>query len=491
MTTASTPDPGPDPGSSGPRPGHRPILPPALRLPAAAGLVVFVVAVGTTQLALQVTNRQADRQLQEIGQVYLDGLVASVRPGLQMRDPDYIASRFTRAFSEQYGVAERGLFAYGADGRLLARHGDPNLPEPPAETLTGSLWRIDAKAGVAWVSRRVEQSTGPLGSLVAALDVAPILAARQRLALTVVAVDLLLAGAFALLTGLVLRRLGRPLRMLVQELSEGAHRPPARLPEALVAGADPRTAHVLRAYNRMADGVQERERLAAVLAEREQMAALGQLAATVAHEVRNPLGGLATAVSTLRRFGDRAEVREESLGFLERGIAALERIVNSTLDAYRPADDRPLTRADFDDLRHLVRPAAERRGVAVVFELDLPQGAIGLGAGGVRQVLLNLLLNACAATPPQGVVGLQARIVDGELLCEIIDEGPGLDPAKAGRLSAGVASEPGARGLGLSVVVSLLGNLDARASVTERPAGGTAIRLAIPLVAPHAGEVGA
>ncbi|MGK7861650.1 ATP-binding protein [Falsiroseomonas sp. E2-1-a4] len=485
MTPAPVRPPGVGPGvSPGPKHLPRPILPPALRLPAAAGLIVFAVAVGTTQVALQVTNRQADRQLQQLGQVYLDGLVANVRPGLQARDPADIAARFARAFGEQSVVAERGLFAYAADGELLARHGDPALPMPAPGFLTGTTWAIDSETGVAWISGGVQEDAGPVGQLVAALDVAPILAARARLAWIVVMVDLLLAAAFAVLTGLVLRHLGRPLRKLVQELSEGAHRPPARLPETLVASSDPRTAHVLRAYNRMADGVRERERLSAALAEREQAAALGQLAATVAHEVRNPLGGLATAVSTLRRFGDRAEVRAESLGFLERGITALERIVTGTLDAYRPGEDRPLTRADFEDLRHLVRPAAERRGVTVVFDLDLPQGAIGLGSGGVRQVLLNLLLNACAATPPQGVVGLQARILQGDLVCEITDEGAGLDPAEALRLSDGAASEPGSRRLGLSVVVSLLGNLDARASVAERPTGGTAIRLAIPLVTP-------
>jgi signal transduction histidine kinase len=340
---------------------------------------------------------------------------------------------------------------------------------------------MDAAGGMAWAARSVQGAAGPAGTLVAALDIGPVLAARARLAWMVVAADLMLATVFALLTWLVLRRLGRPLHALVQELSEGAHRPPARLPATLVAAADERTAHVLRAYNRMADGVRERERLAAALAERDQAAALGQLAATVAHEVRNPLAGLATAVSTLRRFGDRPEVRDESLGFLERGIAALERIVTGTLDLYRPGEDRPLTRADVEDLRHLVRPAAQRQGVTVGFELDLPEGEIGPGAGGVRQVLLNLLLNACAATPPGGTVGLSARIVRDELVCEITDEGPGLDPAEAGRLSGAVAAAPRSRRLGLGVVVSLLGNLDARASVSERPGGGTAIRLAIPL----------
>jgi signal transduction histidine kinase len=471
------------PAPDGGRPDRLPraVLPPALRLPAAAGLLVFTVAVGTTQLALQVTNRQADRQLQLLGQVYLDGLAASARPGLEAGDAEDIALRFGRAFAEQGGVAERALFAFAPDGRLLARHGDPTLPEPAAAALAADGWRMDAASGTAWAVRAVEGISGPAGQLVAALDIGPILAARRRLSWTIVAVDLVLAAVSAMLTWLALRRLGRPVRTLVEELSAGAHRPPARLPEALLAGSDPRTAHVLRAYNRMADGVRERERLATELAEREQASALGRLAATVAHEVRNPLGGLSTAVSTLRRFGDRPEVREESLDFLDRGIAALERIVTSTLNVYRPEDDRPLTRADLEDLRHLVRPEAERRGVTVVFDLALPEGAIGPGSGGVRQVLLNLLLNACAATPSGGAVGLHARIEGGELVCEITDEGAGLDPDEARRLSGEGGAAPRSRRLGLGVVVGLLGNLDARASVAERPAGGTAIRLAIPV----------
>lgn len=469
-----------------PRPGpeqrRRGLLPHALRLPALAGVIVFAVAVGTTQIALQINNREADRQLERLGQVYLDGIAASIGSGLVLRDGDYIAARFARAFDEQRGVAERALFAFAADDTLLARHGDAAIPAEAAATAT-TAWRVDAGSGTAWIARRVDGVAGPAGRVVAALDVAPILAARSRLSWAIVLMDSLLAAGFALATWLVLRRLYRPLGALVQELSDGAERAPARLADEVVAGADPRSAVVLRAYNRMVDGVRERERLTAELADREQAAALGRLAATLAHEVRNPLGGLATSVSTLRRFGADAQVRDESLAFLERGIGALDRIVTSTLNLYRAEEDRPLTRADLDDLAQLVRPAAQRRGVALAFELDLPEGPVAPGAGGVRQVLLNLLLNACEATPSGGTVEFRARLEGSELVCEIADQGQGLDAGQAARLAGEAVPAPGSRRLGLGVVVRLLGHLDARASATARSAGGTLIRLAIPLAA--------
>ena len=465
---------------SAPLQGRSGVLPSALRLPAAAGVIVFAVAVGTTQLALQVTHREADRRLAQLGEVYLDGLAASVRAGLEARDATYVTERMARAFGEQRGVAARTLFAFTPDGALLARHGDPGKPAAMAVALGADPWRLDAASGTAWVSRVVEGTQGPAGQVVAALDVSPILAARTRLVWGIVLLDLLLAGVAALLTWAVLQRLGRPLRVLVEALSHAARQAPVPLRDAVIAQADPRSAAVLRAYNSMADGMRERERLTAELAEREQAAALGRLAATIAHEVRNPLGGLVTAVSTLRRFGADPEVREESLAFLDRGIAALDRIVTSTLTLYRADEDRPFMRTDLEDLGHLARPAAERRGIALVLSLDLPEGEIAPGAGGVRQVLLNLLLNACEATPSGGTVELRAYREGVDLICEIADAGPGLDPAQAERLTAGGAGTAARKGLGLGVVVGLLGTLDARASVTERPGGGTTIRLAIP-----------
>lgn len=460
-------------------------MPAAMRVPAAAGAIVFAAAVGTTQVALQIENREADRQLERLGQVYMDGLLASVHGDLDAADRRYVTQRFERAFSEQHGIVERALFAFDADGRLLTRHGDPALPTELATVIAPGSFSIDHAARIAWIARAADE--GRSGRIVAALDLEPILAARTRLKWGTALVDLLIAMVCALLAYRVLRRMERPLSALVSSLSEARNRTPIPVGSELLAQADKETAVVLEAYNRMVEGVRERERLAAELAGQQQAAALGRLAATIAHEVRNPLGGLATAVSTIKRFGEEPEVRREAVDILERGIETLDRIVTSTLNVYRPAEDRRLKRADLEDLRHLLVPAAERSGVQLAWNLALPD-ELALGSAGVRQVLLNLLLNACAVTPAGGVVGLSARVEGGELRCEVTDQGGGFDGARAEQLTGtpGTNGEPlpsatASRRLGLDVVVQLLRALDGRASVTSIPSGGTSIRLAIPL----------
>ncbi|MCC7427302.1 MAG: HAMP domain-containing histidine kinase [Alphaproteobacteria bacterium] len=455
-------------------------IPPTLRLPLAAGLIIFVVAVGTTQVALRFEAREAESQVRRVGQVYLDGLVTAARPALEAGDLAELSRLFALAFAEQRGISERALFAFDPEGGLLARVGDPALRHDPAPGPLREAFRIDAQAGVAWVSRRVEP--GPGFVLLAALDFRDVLDARRRLVIAVVLVDLVIAAACALLAYGLLNRLNRPVVTMVRELEAASAGVPAPLPEATIAAADARIRPIYGAFNRMVGAMREREQLAAELAEKEQAAALGRLAATIAHEVRNPLGGLATAVSTIRRFGADAEVRTESLGLLERGIETLDRLVTSTLNLYRPEQERRLTRTDFEDLERLVRPAAEKHGVALEWDIAVP-ASLALGAVGVRQVLLNLLLNACAASPAGGRVGLAARVEDGALVCIVTDQGGGMDPRNAEWLEAGRMPASGSRRLGMDVVVSMLGSLAGRASVASDPAHGTTIRVAIPLEA--------
>lgn len=458
-------------------------VPPALRPPLAAALIVFIVAVTTTQLALRAAGAEANAQIETLSRVYLAGIADTVAPMLQTGDLSEFEPRFAAAVAGHEGIVERVLFAFNSNGDLVATAGDKSIPDETARTIKAEGFQIDESEGLAWVSRQL----GPAPSfiLVSALDVSPIIERREQLRLSIVGIDLLLAAICGWLTYLTLRRMNRPLTDLVDRLSPAASGTLTPIDTSGLPRVDPRIGAIYRSFNSMIESVKERERLRAELAEQEQSAALGRMAATIAHEVRNPLAGLATAVSTIKRFGADAEVRAESIGFLERGIETLDQIVTSTLNMYRPANERHLTKNDFADLERLVRPVADRGALRVEWNTDLPE-TLSVAAVGARQVLLNLLLNACAVTPPGGCVGLSARIEDGALVCEISDGGSGMPDANARQLSGAEAAASRSKRIGIDVIVSLLASLDGEASVRTDAGRGSTVVISIPLVSANA-----
>lgn len=456
-------------------------IPAPVRLPALAGIIVFVVAVGTTQIALRLENREADRQTERLARVYLDGLAAAIAEHVGAGDWAQVERRFRAAFGEQEGVAETALYVLAADGRPLASVAAGAAQPIPALHAHGGppAFTLDDGSRSAWASRPLAGQTGL--RLVATLDIAPLLSARRQVLFGVILLDLLIAALCALLASHFLRRINKPTEALLALMQDARRGLRQRVPQSMIAGADRSVGTVLVAYNEMIDGLAERERLRADIAERSRAAALGRLAATMAHEVRNPLGGLSTAVATLRKFGEDSAVRNESLDFLGRGIDQIDAIVTRMLNVHRPEDERKLTRADFEDLKLLVRPAAARKQVTLDWRLDLPD-SFSVEASGVRQVLLNLLLNACAASPAGGAVTLSATVDETSLICVVSDEGEGMEPSRIAQLVGDRTSEPAPRRLGLDTVVTLLGSLEGRASVEAGSDGGTRVRIAIPMV---------
>ncbi|MCC7274233.1 MAG: HAMP domain-containing histidine kinase [Alphaproteobacteria bacterium] len=207
---------------------------------------------------------------------------------------------------------------------------------------------------------------------------------------------------------------------------------------------------LFRGYNAMVRAAGEREALRLRLAEEERLATLGTLAGSMAHEVNNPLGGMLTALDTIAAHGTDARVREQSIGFLRRGLEDIRNVVRASLVLYKArAGPTVLSREALDDLRYLAGPEAARRGVQLAWENAVEAAPVG-NATAVRQAVLNLLLNAIAASPPRGTVSLAARHDDGRLIIAVADEGAGLPQSVDAMLSAPDAGLPaGSTGLGL------------------------------------------
>ena len=115
-------------------------------------------------------------------------------------------------------------------------------------------------------------------------------------------------------------------------------------------------------------------------------------------------------------------MREATLNLLERGLTHIRNVVRSTLVTYRrEVAESSLRPVDIDDLRLLIEPEASRKRLRIAWVNDL-HGVSPVGVESVRQVVLNLLINACAATPVGGTVHLRARATESWLTIEVGDK---------------------------------------------------------------------
>ena len=454
----------------------------SLQIPLLAGVSVFLAAVATTQIATRALEREFGRDAERLGAVYLDGLSAALAEPLREGDPLLIEAALRRATSFQEGIRERRLEIAlpGRDEPIRAGlAAEPHAPPPYRRGLAGPAWQPAEDGRAAWAQRPVALPGGGRAILAAELDFTEALERRTSLSRWLLALDFLLAAAAGLVAALLARRALSPLLAVAQVIGRAGGGDFSPAP----AGSAPRgteAARLLSALDLMMARLGERERLAERLAERDRAAELGELAATVAHEVRNPLAGMLTAIDSTRRFGDDATVRRESLDLLERGLRQIQRVVDGTLSAYRGTVAlRPLDQADVEDVLALLAPEAAGRRVALHLEGRLgtpfPTDAVP-----VRQALLNLLLNAVQATPRGGSVWLRLGVrEDGRLRLVIEDEGGGLPEAQRRQLQGVDGTGPG---LGLAVVMRELARLDGEIAVETEPGRATRIVLHLP---PH------
>lgn len=458
-------------------------LPVTVRLPLIAASMIFIAAVASTQTAIVFMGRQADRQVETLGHVYLDGLSAALLPYVIRNDDESIGATLHRALEFHEGIVDRRLTFLEARGGSMVEAVRPDVDpgEPvPQEVETGVTGFRRSDDGTIWIWRPLADGETIYGTVMANLDISSFDEERSVLRWLLLLFDLLFAGVCALIGFFMVRRIQQPVATVARHLYDAALGMLRPIEPREIPADDVQAERMILAFNAMANAANERESLLAHLAERQREADLGRLTATIAHEVRNPLGGMRTAISTLKNFGDREEPRGEAVEFLERGVAALEHVVDATLENYRARPEwRPLSRQDFDDLRLLVEADGRSRDVNVVLDVDVPE-TVAVAALDVRQVLLNLLLNAVRASSKGGKVELAAGVRGGELVVTVKDEGSGLDRGLARAIESGAVATEG-RGLGVAVVIRLVERLNGRVAIESAPNSGTGITLHIPL----------
>ncbi len=462
-------------------------VPLTVRVPVLVALLMVVVSAVVTQ---QVLSRLAETQranLAALAGAYLDGLSAAVTVPVLRDDIWEVFDQLDRARDKYSGVRPISTIVATADDRVVAASEPKRFPtqSPLAAQLREIMPKqdgvaVDRVSERAFAARRLDYNGRTIGRIYAELDIAHLLIERRNVLLTLVSTNALLTFLLAGLGYLAVRGMIRPIEVLAERFEQGSAGNMVPIPDAL-AGQNPEAiGRLYRQYNDMIRALNDREALSVRLAEEEKLASLGRLASGLAHEINNPLGGLLNAVDTLERHGDNFEVRRTGIDLLKRGLKGMENVLRSTLVTYKSPDDpSPLAPQDIDDLRHLISHEVRRRSLRLDWRNRLA-GPIGTSAGQVRQALLNLLLNACAASPVGGRLCLDVSLQGKDLIIEIDDQGSGIGPEFKAILEASAPPvAPHGAGLGLWIVRRLIDGLNGLAEIRSGESG-TRIRLCIP-----------
>jgi signal transduction histidine kinase len=243
-----------------------------------------------------------------------------------------------------------------------------------------------------------------------------------------------------------------------------------------------RTEELHRSHSEL-QGIQEQ------LVQRQQLAAVGELSAVIAHEVRNPIAVIKNAVSGLRRERTRDEDRLTLLGILDEETDRLNRLMHDLLAYARPV----VPQSEPVDLVALLERAVERACAAVDadtrFDVTMdvhPQAATVQGDPKLLlQALASLVENAAQAMPDGGTLRLETRTATlrGQSAVEVhvVDSGHGMDTEVAVRAKEPFfTTRPRGTGLGLAIVERVAANHGGQLRIHSEVGNGTRVTLVLP-----------
>jgi signal transduction histidine kinase len=239
--------------------------------------------------------------------------------------------------------------------------------------------------------------------------------------------------------------------------------------------------------------LEERERL------RDRLAALGEMAAAIAHEVKNPLAGIEVMAGLLKRQLTESPDAQNVLADIIKEAKMANVIVQEVLAFVRPirlqVEDIAVADVIRDAMTMAESHASLKGEVEVRVDLSEALRPIQGDPHQLRQIFTNLLTNAFEAMGGAGSVEIAAIAVDGDdetgvsehatgptILITVSDDGPGIRPEVMDRIfSPFFTTKPQGSGLGLAIVRKIVDAHDGRIDVSERAGGGTVFRVTLPV----------
>ncbi len=258
-------------------------------------------------------------------------------------------------------------------------------------------------------------------------------------------------------------------------------------------------------FNRMADRMQRTQeqlqrrskeleqrvnqlrRLQAQLMQSERMAATGELAAQIAHEINNPLGIIKNYVGIARMLMPEEDQNRENMKIIDQEINRIAGIVRRLLKFAKPGTEEIQSvqiNQILEELLALLRGQLFRRKIEIApeFAENLPE--VSASTDQLRQVFLNMIKNAEDAMPEGGKLTIRTRYRKGRVEIDIADDGCGIPPEDLKNIFEPFFTTKGVKGtgLGLSVSYGIIKNYSGEISVDSEPGRGTTFTIQLPVV---------
>lgn len=215
-----------------------------------------------------------------------------------------------------------------------------------------------------------------------------------------------------------------------------------------------------------------------------KLAVLGELSATLAHEVRTPIGILRSSAQMLAREPNLSPEARELTGFIESETGRLNTLVSTLLDSARP---RPPLRQPcnlHELIGHslsLLAAQAAKKNIRLVSQLEAADPVVACDAEQMTQVLLNLVLNAIQILPINGAIELSCHDDDQAVVIAVSDNGPGIAPDERSQVFDSFFSRrEGGVGLGLAVVQQIIRAHHGSITVDQSALGGARFIITLP-----------
>jgi signal transduction histidine kinase len=232
-----------------------------------------------------------------------------------------------------------------------------------------------------------------------------------------------------------------------------------------------------------ARSVQELKKAQEALIRSERLAAIGELAGSVAHGIRNPLSGIRAAAQIAREQAREPDL-QETLDSVLQESDRLEQRVRTLLDFSRPFDPNPRPTdvgALLEAVRSTVARQADGQGVALSAEVSGEPCSVETDPDFLEEAILELAGNALRAMPNGGELRLRASRGDGRTEIVVSDTGGGIPPGVQGRIfDLFFTTRPTGTGMGLATVKKIIERLGGVVALESSNQGGTRFRIDLP-----------